>query len=140
MFVTGETSITLGFMLTIIGAVATLYGIYTNTKQNRITEDKTVKDEYETEIQRRVETAENFTRINMKLDELCRGNADIRKNILNQSQILTKNSNDILKNAKDIALLSQSSEEMTKEIRKLREEVDKNSSDIIELRENIKTI
>lgn len=140
MFVTGETTITLGFMLTIIGAVATLYGIYANSKQNRITEDKTVKDEYETEIQRRVETAENFTRINMKLDELCRGNADIRKNILNQSQILTKNSNDISKNARNIALLSQTSEEMTKEIQKLREEVDKNSSDIIELRENIKTI
>lgn len=140
MFVTGETTITLGFMLTIIGAVATLYGIYANSKQNKITEDKTVKDEYETEIQRRIETAENFTRINMKLDELCRGNADIRKNILNQSQILNKNSNDISKNARNIALLSQTSEEMTKEIQKLREEVDKNSSDIIELRENIKTI
>lgn len=140
MFVTGETTITLGFMLTIIGAVATLYGIYANSKQSKISEDKTVKDEYETEIQRRVETAENFTRINMKLDELCRGNADIRKNILNQSQILNKNSNDISKNAKDIALLSQTSEEMTKEIQKLREDVDKNSSDIIELRENIKTI
>lgn len=140
MFVTGETTITLGFMLTIIGAVATLYGIYANSKQNKITEDKTVKDEYETEIQRRIETAENFTRINMKLDELCRGNADIRKNILNQSQILNKNSNDISKNARNIALLSQTSEEMTKEIRKLREDVDKNSSDIIELRENIKTI
>lgn len=140
MFVTGETTITLGFMLTIIGAVATLYGIYANSKQNRISEDKTVKDEYETEIQRRVETAENFTRINMKLDELCRGNADIRKNILNQSQILNKNSNDISKNARNIALLSQTSEEMTKEIQKLREDVDKNSSDIIELRENIKTI
>lgn len=140
MFVTGETTITLGFMLTIIGAVATLYGIYANSKQSKISEDKTVKDEYETEIQRRVETAENFTRINMKLDELCRGNADIRKNILNQSQILNKNSNDISKNAKDIALLSQTSEEMTKEIQKLREDVEKNSSDIIELRENIKTI
>ena len=140
MFVTEETTITLGFILTIIGAVATWYGIYANSKQNRISEDKTVKDEYETEIQRRVETAENFTRINMKLDELCRVNADIRENILNQSQVLNKNSNDILKNSNNITLLSQTSEEMSKEIQKLRDDVDKNSSDIRELRENIKTM
>lgn len=67
----GDTTVTITFLFAIVAVIGTIFGIYNSVKSNRKRENDDQRLRQETEMQRAVKNAENFAKINSKLDELC---------------------------------------------------------------------
>ena len=102
-------TITFTLMFAIIGVIGTIYSIYNSIQKNNT-------DSRNAELKKAVETAENFTKINMKLDESCRGIKAIQLSLSKTENDIQKLNNKVMENTGKITTLLQFKNDVEKEI------------------------
>lgn len=109
----GDTRVPIEFILSMISIIVVLYNVIHSRKreqENQLKaqeerqriETETQKERQEAELERRIEQAESFVKVNMKLDELCRGNQQIQVLLDRQSEDIKRVTEQVTKNVSDI--------------------------------------
>lgn len=112
MTVSGNSQISFAFIISIISISIAVYTVVRNTKKDN-------KNDIDIELKRIIETKENFVKVNMKLDELCRGNQAIQILLDKQGQDIKEMTKDISKNGNDIKTLFRYKDETFKRLEEL---------------------
>lgn len=102
-------TITFTLMFAIIGVIGTIYSIYNSIQKNNT-------DGRNAELKKAVETAENFTKINMKLDESCRGIKAIQLSLSKTENDIQQLNTKVMENTGKITTLLQFKNDVEKEI------------------------
>lgn len=102
-------TITFTLMFAIIGVVGTIYSIYNSIQKNNT-------DGRNAELKKAVETAENFTKINMKLDESCRGIKAIQLSLSKTENDIQQLNTKVMENTGKITTLLKFKNDVEKEI------------------------
>lgn len=102
-------TITFTLMFAIIGVIGTIYSIYNSMQKNNT-------DGRNAELKKAVETAENFTKINMKLDESCRGIKAIQLSLSKTENDIQQLNTKVMENTGKITTLLQFKNDVEKEI------------------------
>ncbi len=114
--INGDTQLSITFMFALIGVIATIYNIAKSNKKDDESNEEKIKKEKEKELERIMDTKEGFLKVNLKLDELCRGNNAIQLLLDRQTEELKDLTNKAFKNSNDITTLFRYKDDLQKRI------------------------